>query len=838
MALQTTYWHTAANSAEALMSENEIQALEYLRSIITNDSRAFLISPSEFSNHVLNFVTAPYRLSYPEALFDTNHPDLPFFSLSAHNLEHAYLYLNINRDIPLLKTNPGSWFNNHLFDSLPLIYSNEDVRIYNVTKVTFPLADSETAFVLPQYEFDDSYLYPLDILSQSRTNYTVTYEQDPQLSKYENVILGHDLKRHQNFSTLFLTNSSLNNWNIISGNWKISNEGLSGAGLSDFINSDQINKVILSPILSKSINTNISTTFKVNQIDNQVSSYVSLVYSWINPDNYRFAGINFYKNNIYAYFGKVLNGETYFQPEWPGSKLDIIAKPGDVYNLALQLNNDGTQELRVNNQIELIQSDINEVGDVGLSYGRTNSVSFLNFQTEQTDPEIDDKLVKKFIDFATNGGNLVIFNTNGFGSLANYLLDKSLSDLTKPTNLLLNDSNKNLLGIFSGSDVRSNETINSNSNVLSIKNSNKNLLGIFSGSDVRSNETINSNSNSSPNPTIFNSDSIQKFSMKIPGSNLSIPVTVKQQGLGLITYVNILPLISPENGALLQNMSFNDFDKFDILFSNFSKIDDHAKSITDIYNNMLASFRDIFGSGTYNIKTDSILFPENLKALQIEAMTSDNNSYSFDNIISIDLSDYKGIVLQGNDASIFINNGKGIYSDVYMGKNSHDDNSSLSLTFPNQNNEKNMMEIVTEGGSDVLENITSINLDSIAPIHVFIRQPEINIYGNVSIDKLVANLEYIKTGYIPGKTLNFFGNISMSIYLSDTYTVATGFQIDKDGDFLKPSIAYNYFTGMYPLYINLNSIYQVDAIKFLFLGTFLITLLLGLIRFFQKMKRF
>jgi hypothetical protein len=187
------------------------------------------------------------------------------------------------------------------------------------------------------------------------------------------------------------------------------------------------------------------------------------------------------------------------------------------------------------------------------------------------------------------------------------------------------------------------------------------------------------------------------------------------------------------------------------------------------------------------------------------------------NLTNIDISNYKSLIVQGINSSILVTNGKGIYSDIYFNKNYHQKNSELKIVFSNNGNNQTILTGISNNKLNKFADISNIVLNSESPVHILIRQPQLNIYGNVSLSNLIANLDYTKTGYMPGKDLTFFGNISMFLYLSDSYSAATGFHVDKKGNFLKPKISYNYFTGLIPESFSLSTLYSLPLLDYILL---------------------
>jgi hypothetical protein len=427
MAIQTYYWHLNVANGKIALDDNELQSLDYIRNVLKTDPKAFVIALSQHSNDALNFATTPYRIFYPQPLIFSKYPEMPLSELTSSNLDHAYIYVDHIKDKNFLNQALQSWLTKYLLDLLPVIYSNRETTVYNVTHISAPLPVSNTAFVLPQLKLDNSYLYPYDILSQADINYTDIYENDHKFSNFSNLIIGQDLNQSAlHFAESFVSPNIHKEWEPISGTWEFRNNGLHGLKIKDI--KDNVigpDNVIINPIVSNFENTHIRTSFKINQIDASASNYISIIYSWINPNNYRTAGINIWNHDIYLFFSKVVNGKMFYLQEWPGFPTKLKYEPNKNYNLQLDLNNKRIQGIKLDNQTGIYQKSDTELGNIGISYGRVKDVSFRNFTLDMNNDENGQKMTQKYIEYVKSGGNLVIFNSNGYGSLFDYLSNKN-----------------------------------------------------------------------------------------------------------------------------------------------------------------------------------------------------------------------------------------------------------------------------------------------------------------------------------------------------------------------------------------------------------------------------
>ena len=142
-------------------------------------------------------------------------------------------------------------------------------------------------------------------------------------------------------------------------------------------NFSTLHNIIVRPVKFASTDLDINTSFTIRSLDRDTANYISIVYSWIDPQNYKYAGITFFDNQAFIDFGTVSNGTLSWNPPWPGSRIDLDWNSADPIRMTLSLR-DNSQELNVNGMESLNEDseDNYESGYVGLAYGRVQDVIF------------------------------------------------------------------------------------------------------------------------------------------------------------------------------------------------------------------------------------------------------------------------------------------------------------------------------------------------------------------------------------------------------------------------------------------------------------------------------
>jgi hypothetical protein len=185
----------------------------------------------------------------------------------------------------------------------------------------------------------------------------------------------------ENYDTLVFEfkNSNIENnfksWDLVSGNWNFSSTALKG-GTSDNSTSPVENTLVYSQVLPNL--SAISTSVKINSLDNELANYVYLINSYVDSGNFNKAGIHIFDNNVYVRFAEVSNGSVVSEPLHPYIDTGIRYQPGMIFNITLVFD-DQFQSLFLNGTQYAGNDESNIDGLVGLNYGRIKDIQFNNF---------------------------------------------------------------------------------------------------------------------------------------------------------------------------------------------------------------------------------------------------------------------------------------------------------------------------------------------------------------------------------------------------------------------------------------------------------------------------
>jgi hypothetical protein len=733
--LQVEFWSLFVQQAK--IGDQEWQAINYLRDILYNDKYAFTIAPSFQSKESVVFSSPPYNFPIPQIITSSVYPHIPLLAFSIYNLDHPYLYIH-NRDRLLLNMTSTNWFTNQYFPTLPVVYSNDEISILNISDTSPPQIKSNLTLVVPARYTDTSWMTAYDIFYNSKDiYYTEKLETDPRLYDGKHIFLTYDPDLSTINSKDFLGDDN-NAWKSVSGNWSYFPGRLHGEN----IDSKMESIIIREPWIDNL--SRISTTFKINNITESEPNYVSLVYSFVDPNNYRFAGLNIYNDNIYVNSYRVNNGSLASEFVWPGAMTGLKWNSGSIFNMDLYSNN-GSYNLALNgSNYKLYEHGVNETqGFVGLGYNGVKSVDFKRFDRWE-DEMMKQMILNSYFQFIKDGGNLYVLNTNGYGTFSQLISNISMG--YSIANSLKND----LVKTFSGNGIPLNFGDN-----YTIANSLKNdLVKTFSGNGIPLNFGDNYTiANSLKNDLVktFSEDVIFTYHNTI---NNTVPIITKHIGEGKITYIDIHPIMNKlfENKLSRENVSkiMNSLGTF----LPHSKIQHKGLEL-----NGMSIFKEMRGDGAISLNTSSLILGNNYFT-EIVA-SKEPASISIPNVTNLAIK--ADSIIVSSDANFSLANGRGFYGMLKL------EGGSNHITELKFNNGK--IEGLSNGHYFQLRDVPNLTLYG-QPITLYLDKPFVEVNGNATLK------EYYYGKFInPKQDRSINGTISFNLRVSDYYTVVNNLTV-------------------------------------------------------------
>ena len=202
------------------------------------------------------------------------------------------------------------------------------------------------------------------------------------MSSFDNDIVTNDstmIEEGVGSASISPTNPGLqndfDNWNVISGIWNYSSSLLEGGTGND--TASPADNTIVNPTSVEDL-SKVTTIFKIDDLDTNLTSYATIVYSYTDPETYKKAGVYVIKDDISVRFADIENGSVVQEPLHPYISTGLKWSPGNTYNLTVGFQ-DNIQSLILNGTQYAGKNDTNVDGLLGLNYGRIMDIDFYNF---------------------------------------------------------------------------------------------------------------------------------------------------------------------------------------------------------------------------------------------------------------------------------------------------------------------------------------------------------------------------------------------------------------------------------------------------------------------------
>jgi hypothetical protein len=192
------------------------------------------------------------------------------------------------------------------------------------------------------------------------------------------------------FNDFGLSNDT-ESWFTQSGNWSYTPDGLHGSSTERLVNN-----IILSPITLFGNEFIITTLFKINDVNENMTNPASIVYSYIDKQNYDQAGIHISNNDVYLKISRAANNTFEYMPEYPGIKTDLKWDPGNVFNMTL-LSQGNSKHILLNGTLYSFDIPETNEGLIGLGYGTVKSIDFLTFKYQKLNNTTIDAVIQNLL---------------------------------------------------------------------------------------------------------------------------------------------------------------------------------------------------------------------------------------------------------------------------------------------------------------------------------------------------------------------------------------------------------------------------------------------------------
>ena len=365
--------HPWSNSGLSTVPQYELDGLNFIKDNASPNSYVLTYTSASASTLSLAGVRVPYTASSDlNQFFLTSQPATFFEAIS--NLKSVgpadYIYLN-SRDLQSIPST--SFFESHLAHYLPIAFENEGTIIYKLPNFNPPIISNSSIIYPDTQSFSESQYLPLDAIAMSSYGYDLQLSQDPNRLNNSNIILPQDISTYEPDDL-----NQVDAWTAFKGG---------------------INGTVGIPIISNL--TGGSGTL----IPSGNSTIVGVYHTF---DSYQdWSNHDCLKLNIQG-----LNTlETiYVDLQAPSSGNEFEFKIIDNWNGSKEVN------LSLSNSTVVGSPNIKEIKSI---YLFKDTPGNLNFNQFSLGSELGDPLT--YENWAAAGGNLIVFNSQGYGDFAKEL---------------------------------------------------------------------------------------------------------------------------------------------------------------------------------------------------------------------------------------------------------------------------------------------------------------------------------------------------------------------------------------------------------------------------------
>jgi hypothetical protein len=605
--LNVEYWNITTGDSSKYPSSLEQNAINAYKNILKNDPFAWSATVTDTSASMTTFAAPSDMLLLKQLLYATSTPEMVLSQLYRNPVySHPYIYVD-NRDSVFLNSYSDDVLAKYLLPTLPKVFENSEVSIYNVSKLSFPQATSGNALLIPydkSIENRQSGLLAYYALSYGQYNYTTEYDIDNNALNNNLVILPFDPPQDSSIETVFQEgfNKTLSLWTSLSGVWNIDNARLLGA------NPSQSGEASL---LSSVSAENFSATVTATPIsgNSTLSNYMRFIYSWVDAKNYRIADVLFNNDGyIYFLFRNIVKGVESAFPQWPGLKTDLKWSFNKDYYLTLSVNG-SLNKISIGNSSLSVTIPGNHPGKIGLGYYRFANVAFENFSAHYS-TVAESRTYEQYIKYLNSGGELLIIDTSGENIFSKELFSPSNETLTVQSILTLKGDQIDLLHPI--------------------------LVPIV---NLRNNVTI-----------------INKYM----GLNNSAPLSLQKnyENGGRLIFVNANPLV---NAMFTNNQS-----SFYSIFSHLLDCTNIPKLPMSTSLPSLNGYVKQIDLNSTQLETTSIIFPQEFSIKQAQ-VTYRNTTNTFHNVTDISVESNPTVLVKSDAAEV--KTGTGFYTTAQFKSN-------------------------------------------------------------------------------------------------------------------------------------------------------------------------
>jgi hypothetical protein len=396
-----------------------ILGLEKLSEIIKKDPNTSIITLSQKTKNFINLAGVLRIYTIPEDVAKSTNPNhilqhlfLSHFWRDEFSYQNSYVYLP-NSDFLFIRQYPKSTLYN-LLTLIPVIYENPEIKIYNCSLLSFPNSKGVSIQRIAHQDSKNDVGNNIvsNLLSIYKANYIQT-DTDVDLDGYDTMLLSYDpIEPLDDLKPQLLSFYDSN----IEGYWI-----RESATEIDTERANPFPYVSNMTFIDNFLNFNLSLDININNIHENSTVYVGFKYNIPNIDNISKFSLGFHPNGTVSW---QIQKNVNFSPRYSMDWLNWSQNKRFLLNINWK---NQVINFTMGNSSSLFQENItNDEIKIGIDYLIEHRYGYLSMRLVERDIisyNTNEFInISDYIDFASSGKNLVVFNSNGYHSLTGQFL--------------------------------------------------------------------------------------------------------------------------------------------------------------------------------------------------------------------------------------------------------------------------------------------------------------------------------------------------------------------------------------------------------------------------------
>jgi hypothetical protein len=189
-------------------------------------------------------------------------------------------------------------------------------------------------------------------------------------------------------------------------------------------------------------------------------------------------------------------------------------------------------------------------------------------------------------------------------------------------------------------------------------------------------------------------------------------------------------------------------------------------------------------SGNVEVSTSSLLFPISVDFRKVEVIDKDGRVLLLANVTGLQLSNYNNISV--TSSKLTLSGGKGFYSNLKFKDN---------VTMKFDSDSASAVLTTKDGKTLKLDHVKMFTIKS-SNISLYAFEPVVTLQGTAYFKELYLSDTLRWKMRVYGQDLKVNGTVTLKMYLSDTYSWASSFEVSGKFERVPPLLLYDELTSL------------------------------------------